>query len=652
MKKLFYTLIIFMMFLTVTNAAKCNVISGTGKDIGDEIACGTEHFYVVKNDGKNIKMLAKYNLLAGTNYHFVEIDPPLRTKNMNDIYENEKVIEKIKEGYAVSNESSDNFGIYSIDKTTNELIIKGVFFKQSHILPTKTVLFEKTYDNKEEAIKSKESREILNQGYKFESIIENSKNKIIGMKFEKEPGYDYKTIFIDKKERTTYELINIPEVKKYLDNGYRGVISGGTRDEEFFGYNEKSCSTGNPCTYDYYFITVYKNNYYEYKNIFFDKETFDSNNLSSYDDIKKYIESNKDIQELKKEYNVSNYYLEGLSTYSNENRYYGILLSKEKKDTPRKNMYKQDPKAIGAHGKVRGVPEFPEYGGFLGNELYANLVYANKHNEPYGGGQYIDFEINELAGVNIFTSSTSSDILETLYGYERYLNSFEIKTSNITLLSISDIDALTKEVTGKNLPLEKWSEEWKEYKNDRVSGGEIYIIGSLKDILPEKYSWLWGTTYWTRTQQKSESETSPSNLFFVDTWGDMCAASYCEAEVGAGVRPVVTISAEDVKYTIKTKTDGNGTVESTHIEASKDETIKFTIKPNKGYLLKEVKVTDESGNVIVFKENTFTMPEANVIIEATFEVENSDTSTSNITLAIILLTISCLIFYNYKKKIN
>ena len=38
MKKILYTLIIFMMFLTVTNAAKCNVISGTGKNIGDEVA--------------------------------------------------------------------------------------------------------------------------------------------------------------------------------------------------------------------------------------------------------------------------------------------------------------------------------------------------------------------------------------------------------------------------------------------------------------------------------------------------------------------------------------------------------------------------------------------------------------------------------------
>ena len=44
------------------------------------------------------------------------------------------------------------------------------------------------------------------------------------------------------------------------------------------------------------------------------------------------------------------------------------------------------------------------------------------------------------------------------------------------------------------------------------------------------------------------------------------------------------------------------------------------------------------------------MPEENVTIEATFTVENSETSTSNILIAIILLIISCTIFYKFKKK--
>ena len=46
----------------------CTIVSGDGTTIGDEIACGDEHFYVMSNDGNNITMLAKYNLKVGRIY--------------------------------------------------------------------------------------------------------------------------------------------------------------------------------------------------------------------------------------------------------------------------------------------------------------------------------------------------------------------------------------------------------------------------------------------------------------------------------------------------------------------------------------------------------------------------------------------------------
>ena len=46
----------------------CTIVSGDGTIVGDEIACGTEHFYVMSNDGSNITMLAKYNLKVGRIY--------------------------------------------------------------------------------------------------------------------------------------------------------------------------------------------------------------------------------------------------------------------------------------------------------------------------------------------------------------------------------------------------------------------------------------------------------------------------------------------------------------------------------------------------------------------------------------------------------
>lgn len=43
----------------------CKVVSGSGTNIGDEINCASENFYVYKVDGEVIKMLSKYNLQVG-----------------------------------------------------------------------------------------------------------------------------------------------------------------------------------------------------------------------------------------------------------------------------------------------------------------------------------------------------------------------------------------------------------------------------------------------------------------------------------------------------------------------------------------------------------------------------------------------------------
>ncbi len=64
-------ILVFLMTLgvfTIPNSAQaksCSPIKGTGENIGDEIRCGTEDFYVVSNDGKTVKMLSKYNLNVG-----------------------------------------------------------------------------------------------------------------------------------------------------------------------------------------------------------------------------------------------------------------------------------------------------------------------------------------------------------------------------------------------------------------------------------------------------------------------------------------------------------------------------------------------------------------------------------------------------------
>ena len=66
-KKLLFLIITFFMIFSVCKANECSVISGTGKEIGDEIDCSGERFYIVRDNGNTISAIAKYNLNVGDN---------------------------------------------------------------------------------------------------------------------------------------------------------------------------------------------------------------------------------------------------------------------------------------------------------------------------------------------------------------------------------------------------------------------------------------------------------------------------------------------------------------------------------------------------------------------------------------------------------
>ena len=51
---------------TSKNSNPCVVVNGTGNNVGDEIVCGTEYFYVISNNGNKIDMLAAKGINADT----------------------------------------------------------------------------------------------------------------------------------------------------------------------------------------------------------------------------------------------------------------------------------------------------------------------------------------------------------------------------------------------------------------------------------------------------------------------------------------------------------------------------------------------------------------------------------------------------------
>ena len=88
MKKILFAILLLIPFLVY--AENCEVVTGTGKDIGDEIKCGTENFYLIEYNGTQTKMVAKYNLFVGDQIDYIAIEDPEEVEtDMNftiDIY--------------------------------------------------------------------------------------------------------------------------------------------------------------------------------------------------------------------------------------------------------------------------------------------------------------------------------------------------------------------------------------------------------------------------------------------------------------------------------------------------------------------------------------------------------------------------------------
>ena len=55
-------------------ALDCVSVTGTGENLGDEVKCGTESFYVFKRDNQKTQLLAKYNLLVGDKIDYLAAD--------------------------------------------------------------------------------------------------------------------------------------------------------------------------------------------------------------------------------------------------------------------------------------------------------------------------------------------------------------------------------------------------------------------------------------------------------------------------------------------------------------------------------------------------------------------------------------------------
>lgn len=262
--------------------------------------------------------------------------------------------------------------------------------------------------------------------------------------------------------------------------------------------------------------------------------------------------------------------------------------------SPKNEAIKQSSLAIGAHGGAKGQPEYPEVANYYFNNTLPEIdtrsnthimmdpnldISYDKHNE------LIRDKVPEGTGSNR-DGLYYNPIYNSVFKYKDYLTGQNFNIKDADLLSYNDLaDALTtvnkKGVNfahdgygcGDNDWVENADGSWScrtnpwtwKYANKDESIGHIegydYGYDSIKEYVPDQYGWLYSTTYWLKTgfwnldysddiEEGDIARTTMYNYeFFVDTLGDLCfvnGQSYCDApNIGAGVRPVITMSADD-----------------------------------------------------------------------------------------------------------
>ncbi len=609
MKKILFMIAMSFLFIGSVFAKDCTIVSGTGKNIGDEVACGDELFYVISNDGDTIKLMGKYNLMVGETFEKLDLDD-VYFEDSYLIYLNDEVREKLKEGYYIDD-------VYRTEEADGGYTYHTIYFAKHSDYVHQYVYFDDRIDTEKEALTHKDVKALVNEGYGVYDYYFD-KDGIFMVDLVKSINWSYKTLYFED-DLSMVEIYQRDDVKELLEEGY--VLGWLFYDDSFVKNDSFHIYEVNGATF--------------YKGIEEDKYVYLFDEPVSEADLNSFLDNDVRINEL---YDKYDYIDEKLSdtlydaSGVGSTMYYGVIFTTY---YGYENFYtgevRQNEIALGAHGT--GVKPDPiEVGVLSGYDVTGDFRSS-------------DVFMDSITNYRYYDNTQSYWYLKE---YKNQLKDLGYKVKSVNTLTLEELMILVEEVSGEEIPIYDWIDaEWEE-DYDEISDGYFYRIGSIKDIVSEEYSWLWGTTYWLRSGILDDYGYMDYTLF-VESKGDLCADYYCAESVGAGLRPVITMNAEDISFVIETKVEGKGSVEVVETARYKD-LITFEVKPDKGYVLKVVKVTDSKGNVVTYEDYKFTMPEDNVIIEAIFEVENPNTAATSMLLIGVFMVISILTFIKYKKK--
>ena len=282
---------------------------------------------------------------------------------------------------------------------------------------------------------------------------------------------------------------------------------------------------------------------------------FDGEQVSGYNEF---------MSKIKQEYNLDRLQsIDSFSMYSGNNAYY-VTVPKERLTINNKDYLKesiklypynkieednekyalQDESALGVTGE-KGNANYP---------IYATINLFPSMYEPIE--DYSENYDNFLNGYTNFEFVPSSSVSAYLEEYNIRLVDMGYQVSKIDLINMKELTDLIKEISGKDLPLTKWYGD--SYAKDPEVEDEVdvYNLGDLKEYVSNDYKWLWNTTYWTKTfvgnNYDGPGVHDSGKVYFVSSSGDICYSwSGCGGIPRAGLRPIVTISKDNIKVNYK-----------------------------------------------------------------------------------------------------
>ena len=256
------------------------------------------------------------------------------------------------------------------------------------------------------------------------------------------------------------------------------------------------------------------------------------------------------------------------------------------------------------------------YNIYIGNSIHTEDIYSISSNPVQNGSAFYDYMIpmDKIFNNTYFAyNQINTNVWPSLYLYRENLKKMNIDINNISQLSLSELNQIIKEISNKELPLQEWGANLEIIQgkyttgNGATYGTEIHF-GDLKPYIPDKYSWLYSTTYWNSSVYHlySFNVIGAPKYYFVFTaeQSKLCGAGFAfcapQTSLGCGIRPVITIPNE-LQYLISTKTDENGTIDAVENSLG-GESIQFKVTAKKGYKLGGIIIRTNSDEQVEFSE--------------------------------------------------